>query len=208
MSQEQMIVPASHGEAFRVKAGQHVLIENIYGNQVADLWALAADNAFETSSLDHTRSVNSNIFFATGMTLMSSRRRPMLTMVADSGDVRHDTLLCPCSRELYRQLGCADGHRNCSDNFHEALSALDLALPFTPASLNLFMNVPVAPDGTVDRLPPTTVAGDTVVLRAEMDLVLVLSACPQDVTPINGASRTPRDIAVTLHDTNPAEVTA
>ena len=191
-----------------MRAGQHVLIENTYGNQVADLWALAATDVFETSSLDHTRSVNSNIFFANGMTLMSSRRRPMLTMVADSGAVRHDTLLCPCSRELYRELGCAEDHRSCSDNFHEALSTLDLALAFTPASLNLFMNVPVAPDGSVDRLPPATVAGDTVVLRAEMDLVLVLSACPQDVTPINGTARTPRDIAVRLHDTNPAEVTS
>lgn len=61
------------------------------------------------------------------------------------------------------------------------------------------MNVPVAFDGSLDRLPPRSQPGDRVTLRAEMDLLLVLSACPQDVTPINGSARTPRDIEVILH---------
>ena len=87
---------------------------------------------------------------------------------------------------IYRELGVEGYHRNCSDNFHEALAELNIVLPFTPASLNLFMSVPVAPDGVVDRLPPKAKAGDAVILRAEMRLVLILSACPQDITPING----------------------
>lgn len=205
MSPDAEIVSASHGRAFRMKADQCALITNTHGNQVVDAWAVCASDRLETSSLDHTRSINSNIFFVSGMSLASNRRRPMLTMVADSAGVRHDTLLCPCSSELYAQLGCEEHHRSCTDNFHEALSEIGMDVAFTPASLNLFMNVPVTADGTVDRVPPSTAAGDHVVLRAEMDLVLVLSACPQDITPINGAARTPRDVSVEILDRYPAE---
>jgi uncharacterized protein YcgI (DUF1989 family) len=200
MDLDTKTVAASRGRAFPMKAGQYARIINTHGTQVVDTWAVAAGDANETSSMDHTRSVNSNIFFIKGMSVMSSRRRPMLAMVADSADVRHDTLLCPCSSELYQQLGCTEPHRSCTGNFHEGLAEAGLAVPFTPASLNLFMNVPVKADGTVDRVPPATAAGDYIVLRAEMDLTLVLSACPQDITPINGAARTPKDVAVVITD--------
>lgn len=200
MDLETQVIPASQGRAFRMRAGQFARITNTHGNQVVDTWAVAASDAAEVSSMDHTRSVNSNIFFTKGMSVQSSRRRSMLTMVADSAGVRHDTLLCPCSADLYQQLGCTGYHRSCTDNFHEALAQVDVEHTFTPASLNLFMNVPVGPDGTVDRLPPATTEGDGVVLRADMDLVLVLSACPQDITPINGAARTPQDVAVSITD--------
>lgn len=198
MNLDATIVAARYGRAFPMKAGQYARIINTHGNQVVDAWAVAAREPGETSSMDHTRSVNSNIFFTRGMSVISSRRRPMLKMVADSAGVRHDTLLCPCSRELYQQLGCTEPHRSCTDNFHEALTEVGLSVPFTPASLNLFMNVPVGADGTVERVAPETAAGDHVVLRAEMDLSLVLSACPQDITPINGDARMPRDIAVVI----------
>jgi uncharacterized protein YcgI (DUF1989 family) len=202
---EIQVVPASQGRAFRMRAGQFVRIANTHGNQVVDTWAVAESDPFEVSSMDHTRSVSSNIFFTEGMSLQSSRRRSMLTMVADSAGVRHDTLLCPCSGELYRQLGCTEYHRSCTDNYHEALRQADIEHTFTPASLNLFMNVPVTAEGALDRVPPATAAGDYVVLRADIDLVLVLSACPQDMTLINGADRTPKDVAVSIANTFPLE---
>ncbi len=117
-------------------------------------------------------------------------------MSDDSSPGRHDTLLCPCNGPVYRQLGCSGYHRNCSDNLHEALSEFGIALPFTPASLNLFMNVPVAGDGSVTREPPVSRPGDYVILIAKCDLLLVLSACPQDMTPINGTARTPCDVQI------------
>jgi uncharacterized protein YcgI (DUF1989 family) len=207
MDLETHIVAAGRGLAFQMKAGQFAVLTNTHGNQVVDAWAVAANDPFEVSSMDHTRSMNSNIFFTAGMRAVSSRRRPMLTMVADSAAVRHDTLLCPCTSELYQQLGCTEYHRSCTDNFHEALADIGINLPFTPASLNLFMNVPVRDDGQVDRVPPDTAAGDHVVMRADMDLVLVLSACPQDITPINGAARTPKDVSVQILDVLPSETT-
>lgn len=205
MDFQTQAVPATLGRAFRMKAGQFARIVNTYGNQVVDTWAIAESDPREVSSMDHTRSVNSNIFFTEGMSLQSSRRRSMLTMVADSAKVRHDTLLCPCSADLYRQLGCTEYHRSCTDNYHEALSEEGISHDFTPASLNLFMNVPVKADGSVDRVPPATAAGDYVVLRADIDLLLVLSACPQDITPINGAARTPKDVAVSISSAFPLE---
>ncbi|MGM4986034.1 MULTISPECIES: DUF1989 domain-containing protein [Rhizobium] len=189
-------VPASHGRGYQMKAGQVAVITNLYGNQVVDTWALGVADAGEFTSMDHTRSVNSSIYFEKGMAVVSNRRRPMMTLIDDSASLRHDTLLCPCNAELYQQLGCDGYHRSCSDNFHEALSEKAEDLPFTPASLNLFMNVPVHADGSLERHAPASKAGDFVALRAEMDLVLVLSACPQDITVINGDDRTPQDVTI------------
>jgi uncharacterized protein YcgI (DUF1989 family) len=198
MTESSEILPASHGRAYAMQAGQIAIITNLHGNQVVDAWALSAADPAEFSSMDHTRSVNSNIYFEKGMKVVSNRRRPMVTLIDDSAALRHDTLLCPCNAELYEQLGCDGYHRSCSDNFHEALSGKATDLPLTPASLNLFMNVPVNADGALERRAPASKAGDYVSLRAEMDLLLVLSACPQDVTVINGDDRTPRDVAIRI----------
>ena len=105
-------------------------------------------------------------------------------------------MICPCNSAFYRELGCVEYHRSCSDNLHEALLEFDVSLPFTPASLNLFMNVPVAADGSVRREPPSAHPGDHVALTAQCDLLLVMSACPQDLTPINGIGRTPCDVQI------------
>ena len=190
------VVEASHGRAFSVKKGQIVGISTPVGTQVADTWAFACGDTSEYMSMDHTRSVNSNIFVGKDSKLVSNLRRTMLTVIEDTSPGRHDTLLCPCSSAIYHELGASTDHRSCTDNLHRALSSVGLGVPFTPASLNLFMNVPVSKDGAVDRVPPRSVANDTVSLRAEMNLTLVLSACPQDITPINGDACTPTDLNV------------
>ena len=190
------IVPAGHGRAFRLAAGEALEIVNPEGTQVVDIWAFAFAPAFEFLAMDQTRSVNSTIFVRRGMTLVSDRRRPMLRLAEDTSPGPHDTLLCACNEAIYRELGCPPGHRSCAGNLHEALAALGLSVPFTPAPFNLFMNVPVAADGSLDRLPPRARPGDRAVFEAAMDLVLVLSACPQDVTPVNGAARRPTEILV------------
>lgn len=194
------IVPARFGAAFRLERGQAIEILNIAGNQVVDTWAVSAAEPVQIMSMAQTRSVNSSIFARAGMMLMSDRRDPMLAFEADTSPGVHDMLLCACNAAIYRELGCTPDHRSCSQNFTEALAEQGKTLPFTPAPLNLFMNVPVAADGTIDRVPPTARPGDLVVLRAQMPLFVVLSACPQDVTPVNGASRSPADIAVRILD--------
>jgi uncharacterized protein YcgI (DUF1989 family) len=190
---------AGHGVAVHLRAGEALSVINLHGNQVVDAWAINPANSDECSALEHTRSVNSNLFFERGMRLVSNLRRPMLTLVEDTSPGRHDTLLCPCSAAIYRELGCSDGHRSCTDNFHQALAERGLRCSYTPASLNLFMNVPIATDGSLQRVPPRSTAGDRVTLRAEMDLLVVLSACPQDITPINGIGRQPSDVGWHIH---------
>ncbi|RVA22003.1 urea carboxylase-associated family protein, partial [Mesorhizobium sp. M7D.F.Ca.US.004.03.1.1] len=180
MTTKHFVVPASYGRSFTLKTGDLISIATPSGTQVSDTWAFAADDPHEHLSMDNTRSINSNVFVDKGARLVSNNRRLMLTVVEDTSPGHHDTLLCPCNRAIYRELGASDNHRTCTDNLHEALEQAGIKLPFTPASLNLFMNVPVSADGSVDRLPPQSVAGDYVVLRAEIDLTLVLSACPQD----------------------------
>ena len=128
-------------------------------------------------------------------------------MLEDTSPGIHDTLLCACNQEIYRELGCDESHRSCESNLHEALSTVGIEVPTTPAPLNLFMNVRVAPDGAIDRRPPQSRPGDRVRLRADMHVVVVFSACPQDITPINGAECIPRDAHYEVISRIPAQQT-
>jgi uncharacterized protein YcgI (DUF1989 family) len=187
-------IPARYGVALQLSAGQSVEIINTHGSQAVDTWAFCASDPTEFMSMEHTRSRLSRTIPQVGDALFTTRRRVILTMTQDTSPGVHDTLLCACSPELYQELGCDDGHRSCQGNLHEALSAIDITAGCTPSPLNLFMNVAVGPDGEVIRAVPRSKPGDAVTLRAEMDAVVVLSACPQDVTPINGDDCTPRDV--------------
>jgi uncharacterized protein YcgI (DUF1989 family) len=186
-------IPARQGRAVRLEAGERIAVVNTHGSQVLDTWAFAAAGPAEYMSMEHTRSTNSRWTPTVGAVFVSTRRRPMLTLIEDTSPGIHDTLLCACSPEIYRELGCSGWHASCEENLHAALAAVGVVAPCTPGPLNLFMNVKIAPSGTLDRAPPVSRPGDRVVLRAEMPLWLVFSACPQDVTPINGAARTPTD---------------
>lgn len=187
-------IPASYGTAILIAKGDRIRVMNTYGNQVLDTWAFNRADMSEAMSMEHTRSVNSRIYPRIGDVLVSTRRRPMLRITEDTSPGCHDTLLCACNRAIYEELGCTSYHRNCEDNLHEALASVTLSYPTTPAPLNLFMNIPVDSDGSIRREAPVSRPGDAVELLCEMDLVLVFSACPQDITTINGDSRTPRDV--------------
>jgi uncharacterized protein len=188
------IVPARHGRAIRLSRGQTVKIVSVHGTQVLDLWAFHAGDMTECMSMEHSRSKNSKITLSVGDSYVSDRRRPMLTVLEDTSPGVHDTLLCACNSYIYQEAGCREYHRSCSDNLHEALSEIGLKFPFTPGPLNVFMNIPVNEDRTISRLPPSTRPGDYLKLKAEMELIVVISACPQDISVINGPDRTPRDV--------------
>jgi uncharacterized protein YcgI (DUF1989 family) len=189
-------IPARYGRALALAADEVIEVVNTYGTQVVDTWAFARRDPDEFMSMAQTRSVNSRIWPLVGQSFVSIRRRPMLCLVADTSPGVHDTLLCACNRAIYAELGGAADHRTCEDNLHEALAAAGVRISFTPAPLNLFMNVRVVPDGAVIRASPASRPGDRITFRAEMDLLVVLSACPQDITPINSEARTPRDVQV------------
>ncbi len=192
----ELVLEAGRGKAFRVSAGTQVRLTNPYGTQAVDFWAFNAADLDEYVSTEHIRSVNSTVPVNRGSRMVSWRRRPLVSIVEDTSAGDHDTLLCPCNADLYAELGCTGHHRSCAENLHEGLGELGLEIPFTPASVNLFMSVRPEPDGTLTRLLPASMPGSHVTIRAEMDVVMAFSSCPQDVTTINGPDRTPRDCLI------------
>ena len=179
------LIPARHGIAARLKAGETVTVVNTHGKQVVDTWAFNARDVSEFMSMEHSRASMLRLIPRVGDTLTTNRRRAILTLVADTTPGIHDTLIAACDIHRYRQLGAAGHHDNCTQNLAQALEAFGLSVAVTPAPLNLFMNVPVTGNGELDFRSPVSEAGQYVALRAEMDLVIVFSACPQDMVPVN-----------------------
>ncbi|HEV2999139.1 MAG TPA: urea carboxylase-associated family protein [Solirubrobacteraceae bacterium] len=188
-------VPAGEGRAVRVAAGQSFRVVDVEGGQVGDLFAFADGDVSEHVSASHTRARNDRLFPAIGQPFVSNRRRPLLELVADDSPGVHDMLIAACDGERYRQLGVEGWHASCAENLVTALGALGLRAPCVPQPINVFMNVPVA-DGRLEWLPAVTAPGDSVTMRAVADVLVVLSACPQDVVHINGGQ--PTELAIEL----------
>ena len=189
------VVEAGKGAALRLKRGESLRIVNTHGSQVVDLFAHNAADLSETLSIQHSRNMWYRLQPRNGDQLWTQLRRPILTLVDDSSPGVHDTLFPCCDAKRYEQLGVTGYHRNCADNWREALGELGITPPpMVPTALNLFMNVPVAPDGSFKILPPESRPGDHVTFRAEMDCVVALSACPVDMLPLNGPDCRPQDV--------------
>jgi uncharacterized protein YcgI (DUF1989 family) len=195
---ESITLSARTGKALRLGEGQQIRIVNTHGRQVVDTWAFAAGNMAEFMSMEHSRVHMGRVNPVAGSVLLSNRRRPILTLVEDTSGGVHDTLLAACDVHRYRMLGAVGYHRNCTDNLAEALQALGLSPPGTPSPLNLFQNSSIKPGGELVIEPPVAPPGVHVTLRAGMDLVIVFSACPQDMAPTNGADMLPKDVELQL----------
>jgi uncharacterized protein YcgI (DUF1989 family) len=193
MTMPLITIPARTGKATVAAVGQHIQVINTHGQQVVDTWAFNRDDETEFMSMEHTRTTLGRIMPLVGQSMVTNHRRPILTLVEDTSGGIHDTLLAACDRYRYELLGCEEYHDNCTDNLATALLEIGLTLPETPSPWNLFMNIPVAADGTVGFEPPVSKPGDYVVLRAEMDCVVAFSACPQDMVPINGTDCVPTE---------------
>jgi uncharacterized protein len=178
-------IPARKGKAATLRKGQSVRIINTKGQQVVDTWAFNVSDVKEFMSMEHTRVAISGIIPHVGDTLVTNKRRPILTLIDDTSGGIHDTLLAACDRYRYESLGCKEYHDNCTDNLVASLSEIGLKPPEIPAPLNLFMNIPVINGTTIEMRPPVSTPGSHVTLRAEMDCVVAFSACPQDLTPVN-----------------------
>lgn len=179
-------IPARSGVAVRLAKGMALKVVNTHGHQVIDTWAFNQEDIDESMSMEHSRASMLRCSPKVGDTLLTNRRRPILTLIEDTTPGVHDTLIAACDQHRYQQLHVAGHHDNCTDNLAAALASMGIRSTETPCPLNLFMNVPVHEDGRLEFLPPVSEPGQYVVLRAEMDLIVVMSACPQDVTAVNG----------------------
>ena len=185
------------GTGFPLAAGQTLTVVDPTGGQVSDLFAVAADDVLETFSSGRTIDYGGTVYPTTGDVLYSNRSRPMLRIVEDSCG-RHDVLLTPCSQEtfdlLYPDLGGA-AHPSCLANLVGGLAPFGVEADRIGTTLNIFMNVWTAPDGELHIDPPLSVAGDRLVLRAELDLFVGLTACSAEKS--NGGVCKPIDFEVT-----------
>ncbi len=170
------IAPQS-GTAFLLARGEELHVVDPMGEQVADL--IAFDRADPRAVLSSGRSIDyaSTIALTTGHVLYSNRSTPMFTILRD--DVgRHDFLLTPCSRETFAIIYGEHGpHPSCFENLCEHLQPFGIAPDAIPSTFNLFMNVEIDASGALIVRPPLSRAGERIVLRAEMDLIIGLTAC-------------------------------
>jgi uncharacterized protein YcgI (DUF1989 family) len=184
-------IPARRGKATHLRRGQSIRIVNTHGAQVVDTWAFTAGMLTEFRSMEHTRATLTHLRPKVGDGLYTNRRRKILTMTEDTSRGDHDTLMAACDSERYILLGVKEYHDNCTDNLKAALRQLGLEPPEVPSPLNLWMNIPFAADGTQSWGEPLSKPGDYVILRAELDCIVAMSACPQDILPINGKACKP-----------------
>ena len=171
------IAPRS-GVAFTLEAGQKLAVIDPEGGQVADLLAYNRADIGEVLSAGRTIDYASRIYLTTGDPLYSNRSNVMLKIVEDEVG-RHDFLLTPCSKEMFRIIyGDRDPHRGCFGNLAAALAPYGVTGDMIPTAFNCFMNVPVNGEtGEIKVLPPLSKAGERIVFEARMDLVIGLTAC-------------------------------
>ncbi len=183
---KKFTIPARHAKAVFLKKRQRIRVINTHGTQVVDCWAINADNMTEFMSMEHCRVSLERYRPKKGDVMITNRRRPILKILEDTADGTHDTLLAACDRYRYQDLGCKTYHRNCTDNFWEAMVEIGMKPTQLPSPFNLWQNTPVESHGVIRPNPPVSKKGDFIEFRAEMNLVICLSACPQDITSICG----------------------
>ncbi|MCC6539518.1 MAG: urea carboxylase-associated family protein [Bryobacterales bacterium] len=182
-----------------VKKGQRLRIVDLDGNQAADTLFFNAHDYADRYSAQDTIRAQGNIYLTTGTRLMSLRGRTLLTIVDDTCG-RHDTLGGACAMESNMVRYAIDKRfmHACRQSFVKAALAWDRGLDKRDIAhnINFFMNVPVTPDGGLKFDDGVSGAGKYVELRAEMDVVALISNCPQLNNPCNAYNPTPIQVVI------------
>ncbi len=197
-----LTVPARGAEAFHLTAGQRMRITDPEGGQVGDLFVYRADDPAEHLSAAHTRAATARLFPAIGEQFVTTRRRPVLSLVEDTSAGRHDMLIPACDPERYRALG-VPGHASCAENLADALAAHGVFTGTVPQPVNVFMDIR-QDAGKLTWHAASTRPGDTITFEAVMDCLIVLSACPQDLAPVNAGPPGALSVTVFSADAAPA----
>lgn len=190
----QRVVTAGGWAVVPLVEGQDAAVINTHGGQVVDTWVFARPNLHEHVSMEHSRTAWQRLSPRVGDPLVSTSRRSLMTLAADTSPRVHDTLIAACDRARYSALGVTGDHRTCADNLVEALASVGQEMSATPAPLNLFMDVRWDGAGALTWHPSPAGVGERVVLRPLVPVWLVVSACPMDVNAINGHH--PHDVAL------------
>ncbi|MGD9620280.1 MAG: DUF1989 domain-containing protein [Mycolicibacterium sp.] len=179
-------IPAQSGAIVHLLTGQRLRIIDVEGAQIADLFAALSDNTEEYLSTAVTRGANWSLFPKVGGAFVSNAYRPLLTLERDDSPGVHDMLAPPCSPEMYAAMGFEGHHPSCSENFRIAAAKVDWSPLHVPDPVDLFQNTPVDKHGSITPLPALTKPGDSITLRAEAPVYVVVTACSMDLEPVNG----------------------
>ncbi len=183
------------GMGLRLEQGQVMRVIDPEGEQVSDVVAFAGDDTRERLSSGRSIDYNNTVYLTTGHVLYSNRSNPMFTILEDRVG-SHDFLLTPCSPETFEILyeGHEGYHPSCFENLAKNLEPFGIADDDIPTTFNAFMNVHISPSGELHIGPPLSGPGDFVDLRAEMDLVVGVTACSAEKS--NNHSLKPIDLVV------------
>ncbi|MEO6217249.1 MAG: urea amidolyase associated protein UAAP2 [Sphingomonas sp.] len=192
------VVPARAPWLHHIAAGQTLRIVDLEGNQAVDFLLYAAADDAERYSAQDTVAAQANLFLREGTVLRSNEGRPMMTIAATSVDY-HDTIggACSCESNTLRYGHHTKAEHACVENFLEANLSEGRGKRDIVSNINFFMNVPVEEDGSLGIVDGISAPGLTVDLRAEMDVIVVVSNCPQINNPCNGFNPTPVRMIVT-----------
>lgn len=193
------VVPAGEPFMRTLKKGQVVRILDLEGNQAVDTLFYNANNTEERYDASQTIRQQGNLYITSGSRLLSNDGNLMLTVIADTCG-RHDTLGGACSAESNTVRYALEKHymHSCRDSFIMALAEHDQGMSKRdlPSNINFFMNVPVTSDGKLTFADGISAAGRYVEMRAEMDVLILISNCPQLNNPCNAYNPTPIEVLV------------
>jgi uncharacterized protein YcgI (DUF1989 family) len=196
VSESRIEIPPKSARALRLRRGQMLRVVDVEGSQVADLVAFNAADPTEHFSQAFTRMNNDKAGVAVGDHLQSERNRPMLEVVGDTVGV-HDMLYAPCNAFFYAHRFGIEGKTGCREHLTAALEQFDIGYDRVTDPFNVFMHTTIDEAGNMVILSPTSRPGDHLDLRAEMDLIVAVSACAADVTDCNSGRCTGIDLVVT-----------
>jgi uncharacterized protein YcgI (DUF1989 family) len=177
------IIPERSGVAFTLKKGELLKIIDLEGEQVSDLVCFNLYDSGEHLSSGRTFDYEETIFLTKGNRLFSNRSNIMFEILEDTVG-RHDFLLAPCSAEMFRiTYGHEHPHRGCFGNLVEALAPYSIQPDQIPTCFNVFMNVTLEQEsGKLKVLPPRSRSGDYILIKANMDMIVGMTACSAGMT--------------------------
>jgi uncharacterized protein len=198
---EEFIIPAERGGACRLKKGQILRIHQIVGQQVADCAFFNADDPKEQFHVGQTWALNVMLGMGTARSLTRFFSKPprenvMLTVIEDTAKMHFGNCAGRCSARLLALRDNRTGARSCQENLTEALAPFGIDGDDIGDVFNAFMNVEFGPDGGFTIRVPQTKPEDYLDLRAEMNIIAAISACPNSTGAVNNYAAKPLGVKV------------
>ena len=195
MASQTVTVDAKQPWSGLVKKGQVLTIRDTYGQQAVDFLCYNADNTSDRYSATNTVKVQGNIYVGKGTVLYADSGKPLLCIIEDTVG-RHDTIYGCCSNPNNKLRYGVATTESCYTNFTQELQKHGMDVASIVPNVNWFMSVPVLDDGSAGVAEATLKPGSYVKLRAECNVLAVLSNCPQMHNPCNGYDPTPIEVSI------------